>query len=64
MTCFIELDKNNFVIRISEISSDYGIAKLIITVLVKVNKEIKISEEGLITLKELAKLKKKMKYYS
>ncbi|MDM0447938.1 hypothetical protein QTH04_12930, partial [Clostridium perfringens] len=55
---------------ISEISSEYGIAKSTINGWVKANKEIKISEDEVITLKEVAKLKKwlelkrKMKYYS
>ena len=44
---------------ISEISSEYGIAKSTINGWVKANKEIKISEDEVITLKEL---KRKMKY--
>ena len=53
---------------ISDISSEYGIAKSTINGWVKANKEIKISEDEVITLKEVAKLKKwlelkrKMKY--
>lgn len=45
---------------ISEISSEYGIAKSNINGWVKSNKEIKISEDEVITLKEVAKLKKEM----
>ncbi|ELC8405607.1 transposase [Clostridium perfringens] len=45
---------------ISEISSEYGIAKSTINVWIKSNKEIKISEDEVITLKEVAKLKKEM----
>ena len=45
---------------ISEISSEYGIAKSTINGWVKANKEIKISEDEVITLKEVAKLKKEM----
>nr|CRG98349.1 transposase [Clostridium perfringens] len=45
---------------ISEISSEYGIAKSTINGWVKVTKEIKISEEEVIPLKEVAKLKKEM----
>ena len=45
---------------ISEISSEYGIAKSTINGCVKSNKEIKISEDEVITLKEVAKLKKEM----
>ena len=45
---------------ISEISSEYGIAKSTINCWVKYNKEIKISEDEVITLKEVAKLKKEM----
>ena len=45
---------------ISEISSEYGIAKSTINIWVKSNKEIKISEDEVITLKEVAKLKKEM----
>ena len=45
---------------ISEISSEYGIAKSTINGWVKSNKEIKISEDEVITLKEVAKLKKEM----
>ena len=45
---------------ISEISSEYDIAKSTINGWVKANKEIKISEDEVITLKEVAKLKKEM----
>lgn len=45
---------------ISEISSEYGISKSTINGWVKSNKEIKISEDEVITLKEVAKLKKEM----
>ena len=45
---------------ISEISSEYVIAKSTINGWVKSNKEIKISEDEVITLKEVAKLKKEM----
>ncbi|SUY29965.1 hypothetical protein [Clostridium perfringens] len=45
---------------ISEISSDYVIAKSTINAWVKSNKEIKISENEFITLKEVAKLKNEM----
>lgn len=45
---------------ISEISSEYGIAKSTINGWIKANKEIKISEDDVITLKEVAKLKKEM----
>ncbi len=45
---------------ISEISSEYGIAKSTINGWIKANKEIKISEDEVITLKEVAKLKKEM----
>ena len=49
---------------ISEISSEYGIVKSPINDWIKVNKEIKVSEDEIITLKELKwiKLKRKMKY--
>ena len=42
---------------ISEISSEYGIAKSTINGWVKANKEIKISEDEVITLKEMARIK-------
>ena len=42
---------------ISEISSEYGIAKSTINGWVKSNKEIKISEDEVITLKEMARIK-------
>ena len=45
---------------ISEISIEYCIAKSTINGWVKSNKEIKISEDEVITLKEVAKLKKEM----
>ena len=45
---------------ISEISSEYDIAKSTINGWVKANKEIKISEDEVITLKEVAKLKKEV----
>ncbi|WP_300257304.1 transposase [Clostridium sp.] len=45
---------------ISEISSEYGIAKSTINGWIKANKEIKISEDDVIKLKEVAKLKKEM----
>ena len=45
---------------ISEISSEYGIAKSTINGWVKANKEIKISEDEIVTLKEVAKLRKEM----
>ncbi|WP_300257298.1 hypothetical protein [Clostridium sp.] len=45
---------------ISEISSEYRIAKSTINGWIKANKEIKISEDDVITLKEVAKLKKEM----
>ncbi|WP_300262564.1 helix-turn-helix domain-containing protein [Clostridium sp.] len=47
---------------ISEISSEYGIAKSTINGLVKANKEIKISEDEIITFKEVVKLKKEEIY--
>ncbi|HHL2034395.1 MAG: helix-turn-helix domain-containing protein [Clostridium perfringens] len=45
---------------ISEISSEYGIAKSTVNVWIKANKEIKIYEDEVITLKEVAKLKKEI----
>ncbi len=45
---------------ISEISSEYGIAKSTINDWVKANKEIIISEDEIITLKEISKLKKEI----
>ena len=45
---------------ISEISSEYGIAKSPINGWVRAKKEIKILEDEIITLKEVAKLKKEM----
>lgn len=57
-------DLYNSGITISEISSEYDWEKSTINGWVKVVKEIKISENEVITLKEVAKLKRKMKYYS
>lgn len=45
---------------ISKISSEYGIAKSTINGWVKANKEIRTSENEVITLKEISKLKKEI----
>lgn len=45
---------------ISEISSEYGIAKSTINGWGKTNKEIRVSEDEVITFKEISKLKKEI----
>ena len=53
-------DLYKFRMTTSEISSEYGIAKSTINDWVKANKEIIISEDEIITLKEISKLKKEI----
>ena len=43
----------------TEISSEYGIAKSTINGWIKNNKKIKVSDEEFMTMKEVAKLKKR-----
>ena len=53
-------DLYNSGMSVTEISSEYGIAKSTINGWIKNNKKIKVSDEEFMTMKEVAQLKKEI----
>ena len=57
-------DLYNSGMSVTEISSEYGIAKSTINGWIKNNKKIKVSDEEFMTMKEVAQLKKAMAIFA